>query len=396
MKKHCFLIGLVIFLVSSCSPLSLRTAISLPKIDRYPAPFNFNRGSLIALPLYDPHSPQSPDLRSYDLAGLDLRNNLDYLLLAQFDDQTIWPESDRMPAGLDIETIMENGKNPGLGIRQLHAQGYTGEGVGIAIIDQKLLVDHIEYVDQLMLYEELDDIIGGRSVMHGAAVASIAVGQSVGVAPDADLYYIATNRENGTDFSYLAVGIDRILEINRQIPTDRRIRVITMQIGWNSDVCGYEELMAAIERAMAEGILVISSSLEDYTPFRFNGLGRSPLNNPEEADAYLPGFFWADRFYAGDLATNDRLLVPMDARALASPTGIDEYVFYSKGGWSWAMPYIAGVYALAVEADPSITPDEFWQIAMETGSVITIEHEGIEYRLGPIIDPGGVIAALAR
>ena len=51
---------------------------------------------------------------------------------------------------------MELGKDPGLGVRQLQAQGITGSGVGIAIIDQPMLVDHQEYASRLKLYEEIN------------------------------------------------------------------------------------------------------------------------------------------------------------------------------------------------------------------------------------------------
>jgi hypothetical protein len=86
----------------------------------------------------------------------------------------------------------------------------------------------------------------------------------------------------------------------------------------------------------------------------------------------------------------------MDARATAGMTGNDKYVFYSIGGRSWAMPYIAGVYALAVQADPSITPEQFWDIAMQTGRHITIEHEGESFQCGPIIDPQAIIGELTE
>jgi hypothetical protein len=144
---------------------------------------------------------------------------------------------------------------------------------------------------------------------------------------------------------------------------------------------------------MSEGILVISSSLEAYTPFKFHGLGRSPLDDPDTFEVHLPGHWWAERHFHEEQIT-DRLLIPMDSRTTASPTGIDEYVFYSQGGWSWAMPYLAGVYALAVQADPSITPEQFWDIAMQTGRHITIEHEGESSSLGPIIDPPAIINEL--
>ncbi|MDF2907329.1 MAG: hypothetical protein K0R34_2650 [Herbinix sp.] len=41
--------------------------------------------------------------------------------------------------------IMENGTNPGLGIRELHKEGITGKGINVAIIDQNLLLHHPEF-----------------------------------------------------------------------------------------------------------------------------------------------------------------------------------------------------------------------------------------------------------
>jgi hypothetical protein len=84
----------------------------------------------------------------------------------------------------------------------------------------------------------------------------------------------------------------------------------------------------------------------------------------------------------------------MDARTTASPDGNDEYVFYRRDGWSWAIPYIAGVYALACQVDPTVTPDRFWELAMQTGRTIQIAHEGQVYALGPIADPTALTTAL--
>ena len=86
----------------------------------------------------------------------------------------------------------------------------------------------------------------------------------------------------------------------------------------------------------------------------------------------------------------------MDSRTTASPTGKDEYVFYPMGGMSWAIPYIAGMYALAAQVKPEITPEEFWKIALETGQTIEILREGQSYQLGPILDPAALIGALKR
>lgn len=76
----------------------------------------------------------------------------------------------------------------------------------------------------------------------------------------------------------------------------------------------------------------------------------------------------------------------MDFRTTASHRGTEEYVFYRDGGWSWCTPYLAGMYALAVQVKPDITPEEFWRVALETGKTIQIQHEGKEYQPGIILD----------
>ena len=84
----------------------------------------------------------------------------------------------------------------------------------------------------------------------------------------------------------------------------------------------------------------------------------------------------------------------MDSRTTASHTGSDEYAFYRVGGFSWAVPYIAGVYALAAQADPAITPERFWTLAARTGRTIEMEHSGKRKPLGPIVDPVRLIRSI--
>jgi hypothetical protein len=263
------------------------------------------------------------------------------------------------------------GKNPGLGLRAVHEQGITGRGIGVGVIDQRLLVDHVEYGDRIRLYEELHSWNPTAS-MHGTAAASIAVGKTVGVAPEADLYYISSyfmkptilvyRDWRGVDFTWTAKSIERLLEINGNLPDRGKIRVITIQIGWVPGRTGYEEVTAAVEQAKADGMLVVSSSLSDTHGLRFHGLGREPLNDPDDPGSYHLITQWGQGF------EEPTLLIPMDSRTTAGPTGESDYVFYRHGGWSWVTPYIAGLYALACQVKPDITPDLFWQTALETGT----------------------------
>ncbi|MEG0772615.1 S8 family serine peptidase [Clostridium sp.] len=414
--KKVFLVALLIMsiTVTACSPATKQTDVSpntKVNITKHPIAANFNRGSVDTLPPVNPayEGDSTLDLRGYDLSSVDLKDKLKDLEYAEFDSKTIWPKS--LPDRFDPEKLMDLGKSPGLNVERLHKKGITGQGVGLAIIDQALLVDHIEYKNNLKMYEEIH-CSDTQAQMHGPAVASIAVGKTVGVAPDADLYYIAethgeyTNGGFQWDFTWVAKSIDRILEVNNTLPKNKKIRVISISVGWDKSQKGYDEVNAAVDRAKAAGVFVVSSSLINTDGYMFNGLGRNPLNDPEVPSSYEPGLFWKDRYYENDkefysilgekigVSIEDVLLIPMDSRTTASPTDPKDYVFYREGGWSWSIPYIAGLYALACEVNPDINPETFWSTALKTGDTIKVQNSGKEYELKKVVNPVKLMEAL--
>lgn len=189
---------------------------------------------LSSLPVFDPNNygPFQIDIRKSDLSALNLEDNLSDLVHATFDTITKWPN--RLPKSYNPKQVLENAKNPGLGIRQLHTNGITGENIGIAIIDSVLLQNHIEYKGNIKYYKEMH-CYETSPQMHGPGVASIAVGKTIGVAPEADLYYIATSWENRDsagrveeDFTWLAKAIDEILKLNKDLTKNKKIRVISI------------------------------------------------------------------------------------------------------------------------------------------------------------------------
>ncbi|MDR7856776.1 S8/S53 family peptidase [Tissierella sp.] len=375
------------------SPKSELSIVRKPEAADYTI---YRPGKMLELPRYNPQLSEmwQVDLRSSDLTNLDLGENFEDLIYADFDSKTKW--SDNLPDGFNHELIMELGKNPGLGLRELHEKGITGKGISIAIIDQALLVDHVEYKEQLKLYEEIHYINETRSIngpiasMHGPAVASIAVGKTVGVAPEANLYFIAEThgvynekREFEWDLTWVAKSIDRIVEINNIIPEGEKIRVISISLGIGEKMNGYAKVLESIEKAKQEGIYTIYVGSD---PLR--GLGRNPLKNPDDSASYLKGEFWKIYEY-----NNDDLLVPMDSRCTAGPSGNNDYAFYRQGGMSWAVPYVAGLYALACQINPSITPEVFWEIALDTGEIISLSNGDT---LGNIVNPARLIEKIEK
>ena len=378
-----------------------------PKIDRLPAPADYRLLNLHPTPpaKFDPNLDNTfqIDYRSADLSKWDLTQSLEDLLYSDFDSRTVWPPVEKLPAGFDPQKIMELGKDPGLGIRQLQAQGITGSGVGIAIIDQPMLVDHQEYASRLKLYEEIHIDPGTVSQMHGPAVASLAVGKTVGVAPGADLYFIADFAGTSTgagqfvyDFSYLAQAVRRILEVNQSLPDGQKIRVLSLSIGWLPEDKGYADMEAAVNEAKAAGIFVVSMNIHETYGWDMMGMGRGALDDPDDFGSYTIPAMWNGVHFNTRYFSSNYLLIPMDARTAASPTGNKDYVFFGMGGMSWTAPYVAGVYALACQVDPGITPDKFWSTALQTGRTTQVMHNGEPVSFGVILDSQALIAALQK
>jgi subtilisin family serine protease len=212
---------------------------------------------------------------------------------------------------------------PGEEIRRLHARGITGRHVGIAIIDRPLLTRHEEFADRLRWYDEIDTELDEPAGWHSTAVASIAVGRRFGAAPMADLYFVGVGmnwaREPIGNWwvaarraihagQTLPLAIRRILDLNRRLPVDRRIRAISISVG------GGEAFEQAIDVARREGLFVSA------------------------ADLHLPR------------------LGPL---TFASPTAPNAYTTGTVPAGSWAIAHMAGRYALACEENPGMTPERF-------------------------------------
>lgn len=329
------------------------------------------------------------DLRAMDARKADLSVVEDWNEVS-FSTDTRWP--DPLPEGFSPEEILEFNKNPGLSIRDLHQQGFTGKGVAVAIVDQGLYTGHEEYAQNLKTYE-LIHCSDPDAQMHGPAVSSIAVGKTVGVAPEADLYYIGSTFGHWTgngfvfDAAIVADCILRVCEMNEHLPPEGKIRVISISRGYHKEDSGYEEMQNAIRQADEQGILVLTTSTEAFYPFSLFGLSRGYFDDPDDRSSYGPsGWLRTDGDYSGP----DIVGVPMGSRAYAACTGPQNYEIEHEGGLSWAVPWLAGFYALCCQARPDITPAEFIELIKDTVQAVQPSSGG---RVN-VIDPEAVIARL--
>lgn len=337
-------------------------------------------------------SAENKDYSKDDLSIYDISD-------FSFDDKTIWPtDPQKLPQGFEQkDKIMELGKNPGLGVRSLHARGIDGTGMRMAIIDQALS-DHAEYHDNLVHYEEWGDV-DKNGQMHGSAVSSIAVGKTVGVAPKAKLYYFAdkhSRKDSKTGKTMFFTdncvkALERIIEINETLPPNEKIQVVSMSWGGQADETtqGCDKWFATLEKAKKAGLFVLTTSSRREYALDFSGAGRGALGDPEHS--WNKQAYWVNHQRIQELLAraNPRIIVPMDDRTTASHYGKNEYVHYLQGGMSWATPWLAGMFVLARQVDPTVTPEHFWEVATKTG--ILSKEVG-----GSIIQPVKLIETLEK
>lgn len=311
--------------------------------------------------------------QNVSLVHLDLRNQGDLLEKMPFDSATEWPSADKLPPDFNPEARLRAGLDPGLGIRELHRKGIDGKGVGIAIIDQPFVREHVEYRDAIASYE-LIGVDGVPPQMHGPAVASIAVGKSRGVAPGSRLTFFATPTWKGDNQPYID-AMKKVLELNRTRSEGERIRVVSISTGMFEQQAHYEEWLSVRKEVDQSGVFVITC---DHSALAYGTLTRVPHGDPDDPEAYRPGRYQAP---------NGALLVPAGNMTRASQAGPDAYALDTEGGMSWAAPYIGGLAAMAYQVDPSVSPAE---IRAALSSTVT------KTSAGPVVNPRAFVEEIER
>ncbi len=255
--------------------------------------------------------------------------------------------------------LIEAGKNPGLGVRALHSRGITGAGVGVAVIDENEVHVTTEIADSLTDAASIYPA-GGRKegTGQGAALASLLVGNTVGTAPGADLYYYDTVLGNE------AAALRHILSVNEKLPPAERIRVVvapTVQLCEGFDEPAWDAL---VDRAAAAGILVLDGRENNRTGFVQAGFYE--LNSPEDIALCKPG-------RPGNTGVSSQygvLYAPGANRTVMESLqpGEDHWRYEGMGCRSWALAYVGGVAAMGFQVCPGMSSGQCRELLLETAA----------------------------
>jgi hypothetical protein len=303
------------------------------------------------------------DVRWKDMRQIDLSDRPDLLATLWFNRDTIWPNPNHMPSGCDVNELMTNAMNPGLGIRGLHQQGITGEGINVAIIDQPMYLNHPEFAGKIVAC--YDTGCGSASSMHGPAVTGLLVGTNCGTASDANVYYAAVPSWL-QDTAYYADALDWIIVQNKTLPPSEKIRVVSVSAapsGPGSPFIHNTQLWdQAYALAEAAGILVLDCT----NHHGFIGPCWYDANDPEDPAKCTPGFPGTPVSFSPE-----HILVPCSPRTTAEQYYSESfsYQYCGRGGLSWSIPYCAGVLAMGWQIQPEISGDRMRQLLFESAHV---------------------------
>jgi serine protease AprX len=298
------------------------------------------------------------DVRWGDLSGLS-EVDLSIIPKLWFNQKTVWNAKYTAYA----DSVMGKGKNPGLGVRALHEQGLTGEGVTVAIIDQNICLDHPEYAGKVIKYHDVGCNQSENSgSMHGPAVLSLLVGTEIGTAPGAKVYFAAAPSWTA-DAKYQANALLWIINENKQLPYNNKIRAVSISAAPSGPGSPFtknnSDWDAARKQAEQEGILVLDCT-QDHGK---TAAGYYDFQTPEALSEFSLGY------QGTEIAVDThRLYIPVSKRTTAEEydKGVCEYQYTGQGGLSWSIPYLTGVLALGWQARPELTGEKMLELAFKS------------------------------
>lgn len=281
--------------------------------------------------------------------------SIDILTTMSFNQDTKWTD-DTLP-----KQIIEYGKVPPLGIKDLHKIGVNGAGVNVAIIDQPLALEHPEYREQIAVYKIFaPDGEPMGSSMHGPAVASLLAGKEIGVANQAKVYYAAVPMWLG-DAQYEVQALKWIMEINSKLPEKDKIKFVSI-----SADPGYKDLRPknydlwpkAVEEAEKSGLCVLDCSRE-------HGFVSSGY-----IDYQTKKFHYGSPDYECDQAKQGKVHVPNSLRTVAESYDNEKfsYAYNGVGGLSWGIPFAAGVLCLGQQVNPKLSAMQLKKLLIESAA----------------------------
>ena len=296
--------------------------------------------------------------------------------------------------------------------------GYTGDDIGVAIIDSGVHGSHPDFQDTRagstrVVYSQ-SFVPGDASVEdqygHGTHVAGLVAGNGfvsgggmIGIAPEANIINLRVLDANGasTDSTVIA-AIERAI----QLKNTYNIRVINLSLGRPvAESYTLDPLCQAVEQAWKAGIVVVvaagndgrdnsqntngyatiavpgndpyvitvgatnthaTDATSDDTVTSYSSKGPTLLDHVIKPDLVAPGNRIVSLLANGSTLDRAHPSDELPPSAYNSNSNKAAYVYLS--GTSMATPIVSGTVALMLDRNPNLTPDQIKIRLMKTAS----------------------------
>ncbi len=297
------------------------------------------------------------------------------------------------PAGIDdavgsralldigVRVTDEAGRTWGLVATKVASTSRTGRSVRLAVLDTGLDLQHPDFANRAIVSRSfiegqgVQDAHDGHS--HGTHCAGIAAGPAqpgqlprYGVAGDASLFVgkVLNDDCRGRD-GWILAGLDWALA--------EGCRVVSMSIG-SSFMPGdrYSQVYETVgQRALAANAIIVAAAGNESD--RENNL-IAPVGHPANCPSIM----------AVGAVDSDMQIASFSCRGsepngggidIVGP-GVDVYStvpmpgrYRRQGGTSMACPYVAGIAALYMEANPNASARDIWKMLTTNARTLTLE-----------------------
>lgn len=281
------------------------------------------------------------------------------------------PEPRLSATNLRLKKIKKSFWPKASGIKDAHELGITGGGVLIGVLDTGCDCDHVEFASKRIDFRYIPNnqplnrvrsMRGFDTNGHGTHVCGIIAGQTVGIAPDAELMVAAVIESETlkTSLERIALGLDWILSQLGRTENLNKTAIINMSLGFKREWLSEDDMETAMQGlrtllrtlvfdfdvlpivavgndgpgvircpAAFDEVLSVGAVDFEHNPAQFSGGGSLPDSNTLKPDVCGYGIDIVSSF----------------------ERDIDNRSWYARmSGTSMAAPYVTGIAALLASA----------------------------------------------
>lgn len=297
------------------------------------------------------------DLSAHDLSKV----SLELLSKVAFSSTTIWPTQSKLPKGFNPQSILNYTSTTSNTVINLHNQGIDGEGITIAVIDNRFQGEnHIEFVNANLIKCTLSNAEIGDYHFHMEDVLAKLCGKNLGIAPKSKILYYEVSDEEDCSLDVL----NALKNIKTRILNGEKIRIINYSYSLTDDDNPFIYQQECIK--LVEELKQLNCELVDSTRFgeQFFCCGTNFLNGKDEIDDYKPASFAKGKPYENKV--KDKINILCSGRTIPEFCTINGYKYESIDCFSWTIPQAVGYYALCLQVNPNLTFKAFTELCQKS------------------------------